>query len=126
MKILYIEDDPTSSRLVSMHLRMAGHTLIAARDARTGLKLAYRERPDVILLDYQLPGINGLQAVELLKTTDRLSDTPLVAVTAAGSAADGRSFIAAGCDGFVPKPINGQTLLAEIDRVVAAQRGARG
>jgi DNA-binding response OmpR family regulator len=122
MKILYIEDDPTSSRLVSMHLRVGGHMLITARDAREGLRLAYRERPDVILLDYQLPGIDGLQAVDLLKTTDRLVNTPVIAVTAAGTAADGRSFIAAGCDGFVPKPINGKALLAEIDRVSGAQQ----
>lgn len=125
MKILYVEDDPTSSRLVSMHLRMEGHTLITARDARLGLKLAYRERPDIILLDYQLPGIDGLQAVDLLKTTDRLSNTPVIAVTAAGAAEDGRSFIAAGCDGFVPKPINGKTLLAEIKRVYQQQQQSR-
>jgi len=124
MKVLYIEDDPTSERLVGMFLRVAGFQLLTAPDALRGLKVAYREKPDVILLDYQLPGINGGQAVTLLRTTDRLKGTPVVAVTAGGSANDYTQFSAAGFDGFVPKPIDRHRLVAEIERVVGMKKRA--
>jgi CheY-like chemotaxis protein len=125
MKILYIEDDPDSERLAALFLRTGGHRLIGAKDARQGLKLAYREAPDVIMIDYHLPTVNGQQAVDLLKTTGRLKDTPILAVTASVNQSDIQNFMKSGCDGFIPKPFNREHLLAEIERVVAERRLAR-
>lgn len=117
MKILYIEDDPSSQRLVSMYLQVAGHQVTLAGDARVGLKLAYRENPDVILIDYHLPGINGMDAVDLIKTTERLKHTPIIAVTASAAIREAERFLSNGFDALVPKPINRHFLVEEILRV---------
>lgn len=122
MKILYIEDDPNSQRLVSMYLQVAGHRLTTANDARIGLKLAYRERPDVILMDYHLPGVNGMDAVDLIRTTERLKHTPVIAVTASAAQKEAGRFLSRGFDALVPKPIDRHLLVQTIEQVAQIAR----
>ena len=90
------------STLVEL-LGAPGHTVVTAEDGRRGLALARAEHPDLILLDYHMPGMDGLAVVEALKGDVATRGTPVVAFTS-GTAADANRMIKAGCIGFIPKP----------------------
>ena len=80
--VLVIEDNPANMKLASLLLRNAGHTVLCAVDAETGLTLARAERPDLILMDVQLPGMDGLAATALLKRDPATAVIPVIALTA--------------------------------------------
>ncbi len=123
MRILYIEDNPDTVRMVRKLLATSGHTLSHAPDVRKGLMLAMREKPDVILMDYDLPYVNGMDAIMMLRTSERMKKTPIIMVTASATDAEAAHFLKNGCDGFVPKPIDKQRLLDTIDMVYRAASG---
>lgn len=123
MRILYIEDDPLMVRLVVKMLSSAGYRLTSAPDVRVGLRQAIRDMPDVILMDYNLPYVNGLEAVMMLRNSARLSRTPIIMVTADATDAEAHKFLDAGCDGFVPKPIHKERLIRTIQVVTRPSAG---
>lgn len=110
-KILYVEDNPQNMRLVRKFLTMAGYEMIEAVDGLTGVAVAARERPDLILMDINLPDINGLEATARLKASPELSWIPVIALTANAMHGDRENCIASGCDGYIPKPITKNELL---------------
>ena len=95
-------------------LQSAGHTVLSATDAEAGLTLARDEQPDLILMDIQLPGMDGLEATALLKRDDATRAIPVIALTALAMKGDEERIRAAGCDGYIAKPMRYQDFLATI------------
>jgi two-component system cell cycle response regulator DivK len=113
-KVLIIEDNATNMTLAIFLLQSAGHTVLSATDAEAGLTLAHDERPDLILMDIQLPGMDGLQATQLLKRDKATCAIPVIALTALAMKGDEERIRAAGCDGYIAKPMRYQEFLATI------------
>ncbi|MGH7308289.1 MAG: response regulator [Candidatus Rokuibacteriota bacterium] len=104
--ILYIEDDPGSRLLVRSVLERAGHVVLDAEDGLSGIELALRERPALILLDVNLPEVDGYTVATALRTFPKLCEVPIVAVTAYAAPGDRERTLVAGCDGYIAKPID--------------------
>ena len=117
-RILVIEDNPANMKLASLLLRNAGHAVLAAVDAETGLTLARAELPDLVLMDIQLPGIDGLAATALLKQDPRTAGIPVIALTAMAMKEDRERTAVAGCDAYIAKPLSYRELYAAIDRLL--------
>ena len=115
--ILIVEDTPANMTLAIFLLQSAGHTVLSATDAEAGLTLARDEQPNLILMDIQLPGMDGLEATQLLKKDDATRGIPVIALTALAMKGDEARIRAAGCDGYIAKPLAYKDFLA----VVAAQ-----
>jgi two-component system cell cycle response regulator DivK len=120
LRVLIIEDLPVNMLLMVAILERAGHRSIEAETAAQGIALARAQRPDVILMDIQLPDMDGLAATRILKADPELQHIPVIAVTAFAMKGDEDAVRAAGCDGYVTKPIRYQEFLADLDAVTAA------
>jgi two-component system cell cycle response regulator DivK len=119
-KVLVVEDNAASMKLAVLLLGTAGHTVICAVDAEAGLTLARAEQPNLILMDIQLPGMDGLEATALLKQDEMTRTIPVIALTALAMKGDEERIRAAGCDGYIAKPIDYKDLLAMIMAQLAA------
>ena len=106
-------------KLASLLVRNAGHTVLCAVDAETGLTLARDEQPHLILMDIQLPGIDGLAATTLLKKDPATAAIPVIALTAMAMREDQEKTKVAGCDAYITKPLRYQELYAAIDALLA-------
>jgi two-component system cell cycle response regulator DivK len=104
--ILVIEDNPDNMTLATMLLHSAGHTVLCAVDAEAGLMIANGELPNLILMDVQLPGMDGLQATALLKANPATRGIRVIALTALAMKGDEERIRAAGCDGYIAKPMS--------------------
>jgi len=113
-RVLVIEDNPASLDLMAYLLKAFGHAPITAIDGLLGIEAARRERPDLILCDIQLPGADGIQVCEELKKDPALKKTPLVAVTAYAMVGDREKLLSHGFDGYLSKPIEPQTFIAQL------------
>ena len=113
-RILVVEDNPANMTLATFLLQSVGHTVLSTTDAEAGLTLAREEQPNLILMDIQLPGLDGLKATALLKTDPATRDIPVIALTALAMAGDEERIRAAGCDGYVAKPFGYREFLATI------------
>ena len=113
-KVLIVEDNPTNMRLAVVLLESAGHTVINATDAEAGLTMARAEQPNLILMDIQLPGMDGLEATRLLKQDDATRAIPVIALTALAMKGDEERIRAAGCDGYIAKPLAYKDFLAAV------------
>jgi two-component system, cell cycle response regulator DivK len=113
-KILIVEDNPANMKLAVILLKSANYTVLSATDAEAALSLARSERLDLILMDVQLPGMDGLQAVALLKRDEATRAIPVIAITALVMKDDEERIRAAGYDGYIAKPIRRQKFLATI------------
>ncbi|MCA9935586.1 MAG: response regulator [Ardenticatenaceae bacterium] len=114
-KILVIEDNEQNLYLTRFILEANGYEVVAARDGRTGVDMAAQERPDLILLDIQLPGMDGYTVAKSLRGNPDLDDTPIVAVTSYAMVGDRERGLEAGCTGYIEKPINPETFMAEVE-----------
>jgi len=123
-RILIIEDTPANLLLATAILEDAGHTPLAAKDAETGIAIANEGAIDLILMDMRLPGLDGLGATRLLKGDPRTQAIPIVALTASAMIGDEAKMRAAGCSGYVAKPLNYVELLTAIDVALAGSEGA--
>ena len=122
--ILVIEDNATNMKLAILLLRAAGHEVVPAVDAEAGLVLARTGRPDLILMDVQLPGMDGLAATALIKRDPATRAIPVVALTAMAMKGDLEKTMAAGCDAYIAKPLRYRELYAAIDGLLAAPQPA--
>jgi two-component system cell cycle response regulator DivK len=118
--VLIIEDNPANMTLAAFLLQSKGHTVLKATDAEAGLTMAREQCPHLILMDIQLPGMDGLQATGLLKSNDATREIPVIALTALAMKGDEERIMAAGCDGYIAKPIRYQDFLATIEATLTA------
>ena len=116
--ILIIEDDELNQKLVKEILRVGNYKAIEALDAETGIELARRHKPDLILMDIHLPKMDGFSATKLIKSDEDLKQIPIVALTALAMPDDREKAREAGCDGYVTKPFRFQDLLKTINRLL--------
>jgi two-component system cell cycle response regulator DivK len=114
-RILVVEDNPANMKLAVFLLQQAGHEVLSATDAEVGLTLARKEAPDLILMDIQLPGMDGLQAIAELKRDDATRAIPVIALTALAMKGDEARIRAAGCDAYIAKPMRYQEVLATVE-----------
>ena len=117
--VLVIEDNAPNMGLAVFLLKLAGHEVLSATDAEAGLLLAHKDHPDLILMDIQLPGMDGLTATAHLKAAEDTRDIPIIALTALAMKGDEERILAAGCNDYLAKPIRYQELLATIRAVLA-------
>jgi len=114
-KILLIEDNEQNRYLTTFLLEKNGYQVVAAEDGPTGVALAAKIRPDAILLDIQLPGMDGYSVAKALRECPSLDDVPIVAVTSYAMAGDREKALGSGCDGYLEKPINPETFVSQVE-----------
>ena len=121
LKVLLADDNPVNCRLASIILKRAGHTVDTVPDGLQALRKLEAEAYDIVLMDVQMPVMNGLEATARIRALpdERLAATPIVAITANVMRGDDSACFAAGMDGYVTKPISAAALLSEIDRQIA-------
>ena len=105
-KVLVVEDNPTNMRVIRMVLSNKGYSVLEATDGEEALAVAMEGRPDLIVMDIQLPKIDGLEVTRRLRQTPEFKQTPIIALTASAMEGDREKIIAAGCDEYISKPVN--------------------
>lgn len=105
VKILYIEDNPLNMRLVRKYLKSFGFEMVEAMDGLTGLARVKEEKPDLILLDVNLPGIDGLEVAGRIRCIPEIKNIPIIALTANAMYGDRDRCLDAGCDDYIAKPV---------------------
>lgn len=120
-RIVHIEDDPANRLLVRKLLTRAGHEVLDAEDGIKGVKLACAERPDLVLVDLNIPGLDGFEVTLRLRGEATLRGVPIVAITAEG---DRDTSLSVGCDGFLQKPIDARTFAKTIARYLGGEKEA--
>jgi len=117
VKFLLIEDNEQNRYLLTFLLEKGGHSVVSAADGPAGLVMAREHRPDVVLLDIQLPTMHGYDVAEALRSMPELDATPIIAVTSHAMPGDREQALAAGCDGYIEKPIDPLTFVAEVEQL---------
>ena len=115
-KVLVVEDNEDNLLLFRFMLEESGYEVIEARDGAKGVALALQEKPDLIVMDIQLPDIDGLEATKRIRASEADSDIPIIALTSFAMAGDREKALAAGCNGYITKPINPETFIAELEK----------
>lgn len=112
--VLLIEDNEQNRYLATFLLERHGYTVVPAADGPTGIEMALAQAPDIILLDIQLPTMDGYAVARALRKIAALRDTPIIAVTSYAMTGDREKSLAAGCTGYIEKPINPDTFVTEV------------
>lgn len=118
-RILVVEDNEDNLYLIKYILQKSGYKVIEARSGAEGVELAVQEKPDLVIMDVQLPDINGLEATRKIRASEADGEIPIIALTSYAMVGDRERFLAAGCTGYIEKPINPQTFLVEIEKFLA-------
>jgi CheY-like chemotaxis protein len=120
IKVLYVEDNDDNVYMLKMRLELLGEfEVLAAEDGEKGCEIALRERPDIILMDLEMPVIDGWEATRRLKGNPQTHDIPVIALSAHALAGEREKAMAAGCDEFDTKPIEFERLVATVRRLLA-------
>jgi CheY-like chemotaxis protein len=117
-KILVVEDNKINIYLCSRIIKSSGYEVIEARTGEEGVSLALKERPDLIIMDIQLPGIDGLETTKRIRESKADGEIPIIALTSFAMAGDREKAISVGCTGYIEKPINPETFIAEIEKYI--------
>jgi two-component system cell cycle response regulator DivK len=117
--VLVVEDNPINMKLCQDLLNAHGYNVLQAKDGMQGWELAREHRPDLILMDIQLPDVSGLEVTNRLKSDENLKSIPVIALTAFAMKGDEEKFLQNGCDGYISKPISIFALLQTIERIIA-------
>lgn len=124
--VLYIEDNPHNMRLVRKMLKMGGYDVIEAMTGGDGIQTAEREQPNLILLDINLPDMDGIEVCGKLRGSDTTAWIPVVALTANAMHGDRERFLESGMDGYLPKPITRNELLNTVRQFIARVDSSMG
>ena len=115
--VLVVEDNEMNMKLIRTVLQVKGnYKVLEARDAEAGIEMARKYQPDIILMDVQLPGMNGLEAARLIKSDPEIMNIPVVAVTSSAMLGDREEAIEAGCVGHISKPIDVQSFVGTMEQ----------
>jgi CheY-like chemotaxis protein len=121
-KLLYVEDNEDNLYMLQLRFDvLGGYEILSARDGATGIAMAASERPDLILMDLNLPEINGWEATRRLKADPATRDIPIIALSSHAMAGDREKALATGCDDFDTKPIQFDRLLAKIEQALTPE-----
>ena len=123
LSILLIEDNEQNRYLTTFLLNKSGHSVESAIDGPSGIAMALERQFDLILLDIQLPGMDGYEVARTLRATDATRAVPIVAVTSYAMVGDRESILEAGCDGYLEKPIDPETFVLDITNFDINQSG---
>jgi CheY-like chemotaxis protein len=115
-RILVIEDNETNMYLIDFILRKSEYEVIEARTGEEGVELAIKDKPDLVIMDIQLPGIDGLEATKRIRKTEVDGKIPIIALTSYAMTGDKEKALKAGCTGYIEKPINPDTFIGEIEK----------
>ena len=121
-KILHVEDNQANRILVRQVLEMAGYTVVDAEDGLSGINLAQQESPDLILIDINIPGLDGFETTTRIKSLPGFKEVPIIAVTAKVMHGDRERALTAGCDGYIAKPIDIDTLPRQVAEFLGGRR----
>ena len=121
--ILIVEDNEKNMKLVRDILQVKGHTTLEAVTGEDGVRLALEHKPELVLMDIQLPGMNGMQALRVLRDHEATAAIPVIAVTASVMQQDRKSIMEAGFDAYIGKPINLKEFLATVNDALAEKFG---
>jgi two-component system cell cycle response regulator DivK len=125
-KVLYVEDNEDNVYMLKMRLELLeDFEVLTAEDGENGCAMALSERPDIILMDLEMPRVDGWEATRRLKDDPRTHDIPIIALSAHALAGEREKALAAGCDEFDTKPIEFERLVATLRRVLAARGGGK-
>jgi CheY-like chemotaxis protein len=113
--ILVVEDNALNMKLVKSLLKIGKHDMLEAPDAETGITLARDKKPDLILMDIQLPGMDGLTATQIIKEDPSVKDIPIVAFTSFAMEGDEEKAMEVGCAGYITKPLDTQNFLKTVE-----------
>jgi two-component system cell cycle response regulator DivK len=122
ISVLVVEDTPANMKLTCMLLRREGYRVLQADNAVDGIKLAKLHLPDLILMDVQLRGMDGLTAIRILHQDSATRHIKLIALTAHAMKGDDRKIISSGCDGYIAKPISYKSFLEEVKKILTRSR----
>ncbi|MCK9355950.1 MAG: response regulator [Dehalococcoidia bacterium] len=114
-RLLVVEDNEVNLYLIRFLLEKSGYEVIAAKDGLSGVELAATQRPDLVIMDIQLPDIDGLEATRRIRKSEADGKLPIVALTSYAMTGDRERALAAGCTGYIEKPIKPETFIAEIE-----------
>ncbi len=115
-RILVVEDNETNIYLIRFILTKSGYEVLEARTGEEGIELAIKEKPDLIIMDIQLPGIDGLETTKRIRESEVYGIVPIVALTSYAMTGDREKSLAAGCTGYIEKPLNPETFITEIEK----------
>jgi len=124
--VLVIEDNEQNLYLVTFMLEKSGYAVVQARDGQDGIVQAARVAPVLILLDIQLPGMNGYEVAQALRSNPALETVPIVAVTSYAMVGDRARALEAGCSGYIEKPINPETFLRDVEHYLVTRTTREG
>ena len=124
--VLVVEDNEQNRYLITYLLEAHGYRVVCAHDGPRALTIVEETVPDVILLDIQLPHMDGYAVARALRSREPLRHTPLIAVTSYAMAGDRAKSLAAGCSGYIEKPIDPDTFIAEMEQFIASPETLRG
>jgi len=116
MRVLVIEDNENNMELITFILNSNGHETLRAINGTMGLEMARQEKPDLVLLDIQLPDISGTEVLRRLRRHEETATIPVVAVTSYAMAGDRERLLEAGCDGYIEKPIDPMRFMQQIEQ----------
>ncbi|HHT9104416.1 MAG TPA: response regulator [Candidatus Wujingus californicus] len=116
--VMVVEDNEKNRKLMRVVLKAKGYIVIEAATGEEALNILKNQKPDIILMDIQLPGIDGITLIKQIKGTTALKDTPIIAVTAYAMKGDEEKIMEAGCDAYVSKPINTQELPLIVEKYI--------
>lgn len=121
-KILIVEDNEINMKLIKAILKTKGYILVEAKDGEEALQAVVREKPDLILMDIQIPKIDGLEATRRIRGMEEIGNTLIIALTAHAMEGDREKILDAGCDGYIAKPIDTRTFPLEVEAILAKKR----
>jgi len=121
-KILIVEDNPQNMKLLLMTLRPHGYALLEAKDGAEALKIAVRDKPDLIIMDIQLPKVSGLEVTRMLRQMSAFNHVPIIAVTAYAMKGNKEKFIESGCDAYLSKPFNTRELPEVVEEMLSGRQ----
>lgn len=116
--VLIIEDNEKNMYLFNFILTKAGYTVIKAETGEEGVEVAIKEKPDFILMDIKLPGIDGLETTRRIRKSESNGKVPIIAITSYAMTGDKKKALEAGCTGYIEKPIDPQTFLSKIEKYI--------
>jgi two-component system cell cycle response regulator DivK len=117
-RVLVVEDNVNNMKLITFVLKKHGYEPIEAFSGDEGVEKAIAERPDIILMDIQLPDISGIEATERIRMMDDMQDIPIIAITSYAMSGDREKILNVGCNGYFEKPIDPVTIMGDIEKII--------